>query len=249
MSRLERTIVTRGYELDRTGVLPVSGLARYFEHLRWEALDDPAFGLARLFQEGNHTVVRAQRIDTKEAVGHGVELRASLWFGRAGKSSLDLCHRLVRVDGEREVARAVATLVYLTADGRPQELPGGIRSLVAGGDALPGCERLLDPRPRDAWRGRITAQPSDVDLLQHVNHAAYIEYCEDARVRAFTDREPTVAGTARVRSACVEYVGQAVLWEDLEVVAWLADVTPVTLRFEILRAAGERALCRARMLV
>src|SRR5688500_8106169 len=145
MRRLERRITTRGYEMDATGVIPISVIASYLEHTRWQSVADSEFRLATYWKRG---VIRAQHIEILEPVRFDAELSIDCSVGRIGRTSFDLCHR-VRRDSQ-EVARATVTAVNLDEAGRPSPLDPGARELLGDPPSLPSVT-LDSEAPEAAW--------------------------------------------------------------------------------------------------
>jgi len=180
LRRIERSVTTRGYEMDASGFIPLSVLASYMEHVRWQSMGEPAYPLRNYWRRG---MIRAQRIEQFLPVVHDEELSIDCTLGRVGKTSLDLCHRMVRKRDGALVAHAAATAVNIGSDGRPTPLAAGISELL-GEPVEPDAPALEQAAPDGAWEREIVVCPSDQDLLQHVNHARYIDFMEDTRVLA-----------------------------------------------------------------
>lgn len=246
MRRIERRIVPRGYEMDATGTIPVGVIASYLEHARWESVVERDFPLRNYWRRG---VIRAQRIEIAQRIRFGVEISVELWLGRVGRTSLDLAHRVTRVDTGEVVARAVATAVNLGPDGKPAPLDAGVEALLAPGE-------MLEPLPLEpsvselAFKRTLVVCPSDQDVLQHVNHARYIDFVEDARF--FAARAGAYAGRDEAAAAPVErlaiaYEREAAAGTELEVVTWSIAEHARAFGFEIRRADDGSIVSRARI--
>jgi acyl-CoA thioesterase FadM len=217
--RIERTVETRGYEMDASGFVPLSVLASYMEHVRWQSMGESGYPLRDYWQRG---MLRAQRIEQFATVGHHEKLVIECSLGRVGRTSLDLCHRMIRERDGALVAHAAATAVNIGADGRPAPLADAIRSLLAE-PVEPDAPPLEEPPPETAWQREIVVVPSDQDLLQHVNHARYIDFVEDTRALAARAGAFDTEQAARVspaRRLWIAYESQAHVGMTLQARVW-----------------------------
>jgi acyl-CoA thioesterase FadM len=217
--RIERTLVTRGYEMDASGCVPASVLLSFMEHTRWQAMLDAGYAVRTYWGRG---VIRAQRVELLGRVRNDEELRIECWVGRVGTSSFDFCHRIVKTADDAPIARAQVTAVNLDTNGRPKPLADGFKTLVVEGER-PEVPALEESAPPSAWTREIVVCPSDQDVLQHVNHARYLDFVEDtralaARSGAFADKALLERPAQRIflsyeREASVGMVLVAKLWQ------------------------------------
>ena len=201
--------------MDASGVIPLGVLASYMEHTRWQSIQGSEFRLAHYWRRG---VIRAQHIEILEPVRFDVELSIDCSVGRIGRTSLDLCHRLRRQSDGRLVAQATVTAVNLDEAGRPTPLDPGAEELLGDPPALPSVA-LDGQAPRSAWAREITVCPSDQDVLQHVNHARYIDFVEDTRALAARAGAYAEAGETAQRPArriAISYERQAAFGDTLQ---------------------------------
>lgn len=196
-----RDIVTRGYELDARMCVTPSWFARHFEYLRWKAIHEGASGLRETVTGGRRLVIRAQRITIVEPIGPHVPLSLTLSVAEVGSSSIRLTQAALR-EG-RAIAINDVVGVALDADGRPTRVPDAVRMHATGAaEALP----RLAPRPETpAYTCEVQVRPSDLDTLQHVNHARYVDFADDVLQHA---RASGVLGPntkSRLAAITVEY--------------------------------------------
>lgn len=241
----ERLIRPRGYEMNSTGSVSTATIARYAEHVRWDGLRDSDFGLNRLWQRG---VIRAQRIQTHKPVHYGHELKVWMWVARVGRTSFDLGHRIERASDQALVAGLAVTVVNLGPDGRPSPLDPGMNEFVVN-EPLPELEAPSEDPPANAFIREIDVAPSDQDLLQHVNHARYIDYIEDTRWFSHAAAANTVPAPDRPQNArrvAIAYDQQARFGERLTVLTW-SSKTSGFYEFRIQRSGDGEVLSRARV--
>ena len=93
-----------------------------------------------------------------------------------GGSSLTFEQRVTKCDAENTlIARVFVVTVYVGSDKRPKRLPTWFRDEHSGLDAPTRPEKLQDPAAGlDGFELQI--RNSDIDLLQHVNHARYVDF-------------------------------------------------------------------------
>ncbi len=230
------------------GVIPPQVMARYLEHVRWEAAGDPRLRMDRLFTGGHRVVVRAQRLALTAPVRFHEALDVETWVSRVGRSSLDMSHRVVRAGDGAEVARARVTAVHVGPDGRPAPVPEAMARAVTSGPEVE-IAALEAAAPADAWRRPVVIRPSDIDVLQHVNQSNYLAFFEDARQLAAEAGALDAAAARPAQSLALDYEREARLHDPVEVVAWAlgADAFGLELRRTRAAAGGEAVLCRARV--
>ncbi|MBI3071618.1 MAG: thioesterase family protein [Deltaproteobacteria bacterium] len=255
MPQLTRTFRTRGYELDRSGRIGAAQFARYLEHLRWEALADPTVALGRLFSHGNHLVVRAQSIDLLKPTHHDEDLVATLDVTRVGRTSLSIGHTVYRSADGTHVARGEITGVFIDGTGTPQPIPDDVRSLAPATAPAPAPApapaTAPAPAPAPEIELPIIVRPSDTDLLQHVNHARYIDYFDDARTNAARASAPGFPGADNLvlTHFQISYDTEAVSGDTLALRLAKSTDAPLTFTGTLHRSADARVLARAHLVL
>jgi acyl-CoA thioesterase FadM len=247
LSRIVRRIESRGYELDAGMVVSASTLLRYFEHMRWEAIRDPAGGLGSVFDNGFRMVVRAQQLEIDSTVGMAVDLELSLEMGRVGRASMDMLHEVRSTSDGKRVARGVVTAVYLNPSGQPHPIPDSMRSFAPVKEHPLLVANPSEP-PSEVWIRQCTVVPSDQDLFQHMNHARYLDYFNDTRLMACQQhaygQRSTKAAKPLVR-ANLDYRRQAVAGDTLSIVTW--SLSEEAMGFEMRKSPEGEVLCRCRL--
>lgn len=241
MSRIVRTVRSRGYELDAMATIPASTMLRYLEYMRWESANDPEVGLGALFENGYRMVVRAQQLALVSTVGLDVDLSISMELGYVGRASLEMVHEVVRADGGA-VASAVVTAVYLSPEGRPHPIPPHVRELSTRAARTELVAAPFVERPRDAWSREMTVMHSDLDLFNHVNHARYLDYFNDTRLMAARANAFGAASEMAKRPiarAALDYRRQALAGDALTLTTWLLSEGGDSLAIEMRNSEGE----------
>ena len=182
-------IRVRGYEIDRWKRVPLSNLLRFTEHARWEFAIRESSSIKRLFSEDGFLVVRTQYGQIFEDATIGDNLEIDLRVSHVGGSSLTFeqrvmkCHRDGDTETQSMVAQVFVVTVYVGSDKRPRRLPKWFRDQHKDLTLPERPGELQDP-PLGHEGFEIQIRNSDIDLLQHVNHARYVDFLQDARAEA-----------------------------------------------------------------
>ena len=142
----------------------------------------PIPGFAGIMRRGGKLPVRAQHF-TLGQNDVGTELVASLDILR-GNSSIQLLHEINRIRDNAMVAQALVTCVHVGTDSQALQYPMTFEKLTPPFSPLRHREPSRTHLP--TWSTPVTIRNADIDMLQHVNQARYIEYMGDTRVRATT---------------------------------------------------------------
>ncbi len=250
-------IVTRGYELNHRGEVSPATLLRYCEHARWESLKHDQAMMATFFARDHYLVVRSQEAELGDPVGFDTRLNLRLWLAGIGSSSVVFGQEVLEADSGRPVARVRVGAVHIGPNGRPAPVPDRWRGAVPSVRAGARAPNWPSVRDETAWRTAVPVRLSDVDVLQHVNHAAYLDMAQFAvfqalRERANLDRDRAAAVAGALGHLHVDYTGQAVLGDEVEILAWIdlpgepADSARQTARWmaHIRRGPDRQVLCR-----
>jgi acyl-CoA thioesterase FadM len=184
MSRLGRTILTRGYEVDARGRVSLGAFARYFEVVRSDYIRAADSPLRELFRDGGLMVMRAQRVELFGAFASLATLEVDAGLASVGSSSMRFL-QTARAGG-KVVAQNVSVAVAVDAERRPARVTDAVRAMATGEpvDDLP----TMPESPGATFNTRAYVRPSDLDLLNHVNHSRYVDFVDDAYQHARAGR-------------------------------------------------------------
>jgi acyl-CoA thioesterase FadM len=239
MNCLEIELVSRGYELDGEGLVSPLVWLRYMEHLRWEYVGKSPPDVKALFRNGHTFVVVAQTLRVTVNIGRAVPIRAALWIGRAGRTSMDFHHAFYRIKNGEILAEGITTVVYLGHNGRPAPLPDSLNRFAAESPAMLDLEPpVISTVPPGSFERTYRVRTDDLDLLQHMNQANYAALYDDARRAAAVEGAYGSGGlgSGRVRLLHIEYLGSALADDELVVATGLGGQDPVTLGFTLCRS-------------
>ena len=229
--RLERRLSHA--DVDFLGELKIPALLGLLEQAAVEASTAVGFDADRYTRAGRIWIIRRTRLERFVPVGGGdvLEVETQVIDFRRARS---LRHYTVR-RAEAVVADATTDWVYCDLQsGRPARIPDELQRAFTDGDALPTlarAESLAAGLPAAAVAYALTAQPSHLDHVTHVNNAVYAGYLEDGAFTLFAAHDWPLArmlaagGALRVRWLDIEYLSDALAGDRLLVHSWLPDAS------------------------
>jgi acyl-ACP thioesterase len=179
-TRLTRTYRVRFDEAGPDGNLSAAGYLRYAQDLASIHSESAGFGRDWYGARGLTWVARAIALEIDVPVTYGSELDVTtqltgfrrVWARR--QTEFRLRDRL------DEIARATTDWVLINASGRPVRPPEGLIEAFGSNLADFTPLRLPDqPPPADALRYDSTVRRGELDLLGHLNNAAYLDYMDE----------------------------------------------------------------------
>jgi acyl-CoA thioester hydrolase len=222
--RFVRPFRVRHYELDASGHLQGVNLVRYMQEAAIEASTDLGFSPDWYRQQGTGWVVRRLFVHYDFPATYGDEIEVATWLSiMRGVRSLREYDVTLKASGRR-VARGRAEWVYMDFQtGQPSRVPDAwIEALTLSDKPEDLGIRLSNPRPiGDAHRyiHRRRVQFHELDAVEHVNHAVYLQWIEQASREALR----SVGCQATIVGHEIQYFAAAVDQEDIEVASWLCE--------------------------
>jgi acyl-ACP thioesterase len=161
------------------GNLRTSALLRYAQDIAWRHSEQLGFDRAWYRDRGLGWVVRGVALEIAAPIPLGTTLRLTtavvghrrIWARRLGE-----CHF---ADG-RLAARVTTDWVLLDARGRVVRIPDDFGVAFANPEVKSEILRLPVEAESPAARHRLTVRPSDLDPIDHVNNAVYVDWLEEA---------------------------------------------------------------------
>jgi acyl-CoA thioester hydrolase len=171
-------------------------------------------------------------------------------------------YEFIKPDDEQVVARGYTDWVFLDQDRlQPVKIPMEVKlAFVPEIVDQPMLPRFQFPKPASPPEGvfRVVrrAEWQDIDMMHHLNNAAYLDYAMDAGVQLTSAfgwpmsywMDEGIAFVARKNS--IEYLSPAYLDDELEITTWLFNIRPatVTRHFDIRRIKTDELLARIQTL-
>jgi acyl-CoA thioester hydrolase len=232
--RLERRLSHA--DVDFLGELKISALLGMLEQAAVEASTAAGFDAERYTRDGRIWIIRRTRLERLVPVGGGdcLEVETHVIDFRRARSLRQYTVRR----GATAVASATTDWVYCDLHtGRPVRIPEELQRAFTGGAGIPAMARAESPPatpPIEAIAYEVTAQPSQLDHVTHVNNAVYASYLEDGAFTLFAfhdwpfTRMLAAGGALRVRWLDIEYLNDALAGDHLTVRSWLPAAAALT---------------------
>ena len=166
-------------EAGADGLLRTSALLRYAQDVAWRHSEQLGFDRAWYQERGLGWVVRGCELDVREAIPIGHTLRVStavvghrrIWARRLGECRL--------TDG-RIAATVTTDWVLLDARNRVVRIPADFGVAFTNPEVRSEMLRVDVPAGGPVAMRRLRVRPSDLDPLDHVNNAVYVDWLEEA---------------------------------------------------------------------
>jgi acyl-CoA thioester hydrolase len=233
--RFTRRFRVRHYELDASGRLHGVSFLRYMQEAAIEASTALGFSPDWYAERGVGWVVRKLAVRYHAPAIYGDEIEVATWLsGLRGVRSIREYDLIRTRDGNR-VARGRAEWVYLdTQSGQPTRVPD------EWAEAFPGIGkgeelgiRPRNPRPTEnahRYSSRRRVQFHELDAVQHVNHAVYVHWTDQAARDALRTVGPALdpvsprKGELRQTGHEIQYFAAALDGDNIEIVSWLGEI-------------------------
>jgi acyl-ACP thioesterase len=178
--RIERPYRVRFDEAGADGHLRSSGFLRYAQDVAWIHSEEAGFDRRWYRLRGLQWLVRCVEVDVVERVEYGASLQVStevlgwrrVWARRRSEARV----------GDRVAASVLTDWVLLDAEGRPTRIPREVESFADADASFAPARVALDEPAPGAAAVEVVVRPQDLDPLDHVNNATYLDYVEEALV-------------------------------------------------------------------
>jgi YbgC/YbaW family acyl-CoA thioester hydrolase len=224
--------------LDVSGHVNDVVLVRYMQEAAIEASTDLGFSPDWYRQHHVGWVVRRLSVHYLAPITYGDEVEVNTWISgmRGVRSTREYDVTLVR-SGAR-VARGRAEWVYMDGPtGQPIRIPDEWTASLATTGKLEDLDvRLKDPRQiEDAYRymSRRRVQHHELDTVQHVNHAVYLNWAGQAYFDALRGAGHPAMDTHSEEWMTlqagheVQYFAPTRDNENIEIVSWVCEMSEV----------------------
>lgn len=232
--RFTRLFRVRHYELDAVGHVSRVNLVRYMQETAIEASTALGFSLDWYSERNLGWVVRRLTVRYSGAADYGDEIAADTWLsGLRGVRSIREYDLKRSRDGSR-IARGRAEWVYMDFQtGEPTRVPDEWAEAFTLRDKPEDLGvRLHAPHPTEgAYRyvSRRRVQFHELDTVQHVNHAVYLQWIEQAYLDALrslghsSEQELPDGSKVLWGGHEIQYSAAALDNENIEIVSWLSE--------------------------
>ncbi len=232
--RFTRLFRVRHYELDALGHVNGVNLVRYMQEAAIEASSALGFSPDWYQQHGVGWVVRRLSVRYFAPAFYGDEVQAATWLsGLRGVRSIREYDLTRSRDGQR-VARGRAEWVYMNFQtGEPTRIPDAWANAFTLKDKPEDLGiHLHNPHPTENARRYTTRRRvefHELDTVQHVNHAVYLQWISQAFLEALgsaghsPERTLQNGWMAFQTGHEIQYSAGAIDQEHIEIVSWLSE--------------------------
>jgi acyl-ACP thioesterase len=228
-------------EAGANGLLRTSALLRYAQDVAWRHSEALGFDRAWYQARGLGWVVRGCELEVHQAIPIGHTLRVStavvghrrIWARRLGECRL--------ADG-RVAATVTTDWVLLDARNRVVRIPADFGVAFTNPEVRSDILRVEPQAGAPHAVTQLRVRPSDLDPLDHVNNAVYVDWVEEALEAAGWGE----AITAQPRTYRLEYLASAARGDEVAIeLRGAADRWSAAIRrpdgADLVRARGAQA--------
>ena len=230
----ETTYRVRFDEAGPDGLLRTSGLMRFAQDVAWQHSTALGFGRAWYLERGLTWLVRSAELEVARAIPMGVDIAARtqvvgqrrVWARRRGEFR----------DADGALCAWVHTdWVMIDARGALTRIPDVFGEAFRIPEATGHVGRVsLPPTPPGATTRTFTVRPHELDPMDHVNNAVYLDWLEEGILAASAAAAGDAPSGALPRRYRLEYAAAAdggmaltdATWRDAGL-AWNYRVTAV----------------------
>jgi acyl-CoA thioester hydrolase len=245
----------RHYECDANGHLNNASYLRFMQEAATDASADAGYDEDRYRQMDRTWLAYATEIEYFQPCGYNDTLEVKTWVMDFRRASSRRVYEFRLADSGELIARAHTDWIYLnTQTGKTISIPPEMaESFYPEGppESFPARPPYpaAPPPPQGAFRWRRQVEWKDIDQLQHVNNAIYLEYageCGAQHVAALGwpwERMKQAGFAIFLRRNHIQYKQPALLRDELEIATWLYQVRRSTaMRIYTIRRAEDGAL-------
>jgi acyl-ACP thioesterase len=216
-SRHETTYRVRFDEAGPNGLLRASGLLRYAQDIAWMHSDALGFDRAWYRERDLAWLVRAAEVSVAAGIPMGATTAVStevvgyrkVWARRRAEFQVSGAH----------AASVLTDWVLVDGRGRLTRLPDVFAQRFPGSVVVDGLLRVVLPAaPADAARRSFDVRPHELDPMDHVNNAVYLDWLEESILASGPDGAASLDALPRVYR--LEYAASAAPGSTVETVTW-----------------------------
>lgn len=206
-----------------SGVVRTSALLRYAQDVAWAHSEALGFDRAWYAERGLAWLVRAAELSVLAAIplGSALDVVTSVTGHRRVWARRRAEIRLAGGSGEALLAWVHTDWVLIDGRGRITRVPEVFGSTFPAPLANDALGRVAVPAaPPSAGRGRFRVRPHELDPMDHVNNAVYVDWLEDSIIAAGVDGSGSASTTRIPRRYRLEYAAAAGPAAQLESETW-----------------------------
>lgn len=231
-----RNFRIRYYECDANGHLNNANYLRYMQETAFDASTATGFDSLRYQQMGKHWLIRASQIEFLQPLRYNQQILVKTWVSDFRSVTSRRQYEFCFSDTGEKAAAAYTDWVFLDSDsGNPAAIPHELEiAFFPEGlpDDFPARHRIprQPPPPAGTFKLQRRVEWLDLDQMQHVNNAVYLDYineCGMQVIKAFNwpwERMKESGFAIFIRRLQVKYLEPAVENDLLEIATWASNV-------------------------
>jgi acyl-CoA thioester hydrolase len=231
-----RTFRVRYYECDANGHLYSTNYLRYMQETAFDASAAAGYDMQRYDEIQHHWLIRESQVEFLQPVRYDQHVAVTTWIADFRRVTSLRAYEFRLVETGELVARAFTDWVYLdTQRKRPASIPAALVQAFYPEGAPTDFEPrrpfpASPPPPPEVYRMQRQVKWQDIDALQHVNNAVYMDYVNECSLQVCNahgwpwQRMVDESFAVYLRQARLQYLQPAVLGDELEVATWVSEV-------------------------
>jgi acyl-CoA thioester hydrolase len=244
----------RHYECDAFGHLNNANYVRYMQETAFDASAAAGFDHAKYDQIGHHWLIRETDIEYLKPVGYGDSITVKTWVIDFHRVRSRRAYELYLQGSNELITKAETDWVYLdNTSGKPTTIPDEmINGFFPDGPPanIPSRHRFKAPPnpPEGKFETQLRVTWNDLDPVQHVNNAVYLNYIEECGMQVLSAHGwPVTRMIAEgfaifIRRHQIQYRQPALLGDELVISTWVSNVRRSTAtRHYVIRRKSDKS--------
>jgi acyl-CoA thioester hydrolase len=194
------------------------------------------YDMQRFDEIQHHWLIRESQVEFLQPVRYDQKVAVTTWIADFRRVTSLRAYEFRLVETGELVARAFTDWVYLdTQRKRPASIPAAlVQAFYPEGAPTDFPPRrpfpASPPPPPEVYRMQRQVKWQDIDALQHVNNAVYMDYVNECSLQVCNahgwpwQRMVDESFAVYLRQARLQYLQPAVLGDELEVATWVSEV-------------------------
>jgi YbgC/YbaW family acyl-CoA thioester hydrolase len=254
-----RSFRVRYYECDAHSHLNNANYLRYMQETAFDASTAAGYDIARYDRMQRYWLIRASGIEFLRPLVYNDRVAVTTWIADFRRVTSRRAYEFRLVEGGNMIARAYTDWVFLdTHSNHPASIPAElVQDFFPEGapESFPSRPPFprIPPAPPGAYKMLHTVAWNDLDSMQHVNNAVYLNYITECGMRSLAEfgwpweRMNTQGIAVHLRNLHIQYLLPALIDEELEITTWISDIRPATVRrhYTICRSSDSSLLAQA----
>ena len=256
---LTRNFRVRFYECDAHGHMNNANYLRYMQEAAFDASAATGYTLARYQEMQRLWLIRESGIEFLRPLFYNDVVAVKTWVADFRRVTSRRAYEFSLAETGALAARAYTDWAFIdTQANRPAKIPSELHQAFFP-EGLPAetppRQPFLKapPPPTSSFKMRREVAFLDIDTMQHVNNAVYLNYVSECSVQALAsygwpwERMQAQGFGIFLRKIVIQYLQPALWGDELEIATWASNVRRATANrhYTIRRARDDELLAQA----